>query len=125
MIVVAIISILAAIALPAYQTYAKRAHVAEGLSLSNDAKVAIADYYASFGTYPANNSSAGISSAASIKGNAIRSIAVNTSQITITYNTKVESNKTIILQGAFARSSIEWTCTGGTISTQYRPLSCR
>ncbi|HPQ96550.1 MAG TPA: prepilin-type N-terminal cleavage/methylation domain-containing protein, partial [Thiolinea sp.] len=55
MIVVAIIGILAAIALPAYQDYTKRSHVAEGLSLANDAKIAITDYYATFGSYPADN----------------------------------------------------------------------
>jgi len=125
MIVVAIIGILAAIALPAYQTYTKRAHVAEGLSLASAAKTAVADYYATLGEYPPNNLTTGLSTAGSLKGNAVRSVTVDSSRITIIYNTKVESGKTIILQGKIGTSSIKWDCHRGTISKQYRPISCR
>lgn len=125
MIVVAIIGVLVAIALPAYQTYTKRAHVAEGLSLASAAKTAVADYYATLGEYPTGNFQTGLSNASSLTGNAVRSVTVNSSQITITYNTKVESGKTIILQGKIDPSSINWDCSGGTVSGQYRPASCR
>lgn len=125
MVVVAIIGILAAIALPAYQAYTKRAHVAEGLALANGAKVAISDYYSTFGTYPANNSSVGIMQASSIHGQSVRSIAINFSKVIITYNTKVIDGGTIELQGAMLESTIRWNCTGGTVPSQYRPSSCR
>jgi len=52
MIVIAIIGILAAIALPAYQNYTIRAQVTEGLSLASGVKTAVADYYTQYGTFP-------------------------------------------------------------------------
>ena len=59
MIVVAIIGILAAIAIPAYQNYTKRSHVSEGLSLAGGAKTAVTEFYSSQGTWPAGNANAG------------------------------------------------------------------
>ena len=59
MIVVAIIGILAAVALPAYQDYTIRAQVTEGLNLAGPAKASVADYFANTGNFPSDNSSAG------------------------------------------------------------------
>src|ERR1700743_102285 len=64
MIVIAIIGILAAIALPAYQSYTIRAQVTEGLSLSSGLKTAVADYYAQNGAFPA----AGVTTATTALG---------------------------------------------------------
>lgn len=125
MIVVAIIGILSALALPAYQAYTKRAHVAEGLSMANGAKVAIADYYSTFGTFPADNATVGIVHASSIYGNAVRSIAINFSTVVITYNTKVASGATILLESELGEGIFRWRCTGGDIPQEYRPSSCR
>src|SRR5690554_1470667 len=99
MIVVAIIGILAAVALPAYQDYTKRSHVSEGLSLAAGAKTAVTEFYSSNGEWPTNNTAAGIALAASITGNAVRTVAVATSQITVTFNTKVAPGATLILEG--------------------------
>ncbi len=60
MIVIAIIGILAAIALPAYQDYTKRSRVSEGLSLAGGAKSALTEYYASNNKWPSDNAEAGI-----------------------------------------------------------------
>src|SRR5690625_1528500 len=68
MIVIAIIAILAAIAIPAYQNYVIRAQVSEGMTLSDGAKTAVAEYYTNHGTFPTSNASAGLSPAADIKG---------------------------------------------------------
>ncbi len=62
MIVVAIIAILAAIALPAYQDYVIRSQVSEGAVLSDGAKTAVAEYYSNRGAAPADNTSAGLAS---------------------------------------------------------------
>src|SRR5438045_9372285 len=66
MIVVAIIGILAAIALPAYQDYTIRTKVSEGLSLAAAAKLAVAESYTSIGTFPADNQTAGLPAATTI-----------------------------------------------------------
>jgi len=129
MIVVAIIGILAAIAIPAYQDYTKRSHVAEGLTLASGAKAGIAEFYASNGSWPLNNDSAGLSAAGSITGNAVSSISVSESLITITYRTKVINTGTITLQGSLAGGSIKWNCTGdagdGLVKDKWKPSNCR
>ncbi len=74
MIVVAIIGILAAIAIPAYQDYTKRAHVAEGMTLAGGSKTAIAEFYMSNGVFPSTNASAGLADAGTIIGNAVTAL---------------------------------------------------
>jgi type IV pilus assembly protein PilA len=85
MIVVAIIGILAAIAIPQYAEYTNRAKVGEGLQLAAGAKTAVSEYYSSQGGYPATNALAGIADAATIKGNNVTSVTVANGAITIAY----------------------------------------
>jgi type IV pilus assembly protein PilA len=126
MIVIAIIGILSAIAVPAYQDYAKRANVSEGLSLAAAAKTAVEDFWASKVRLPGNNTSAGLPSATSITGNAVRKVEVGTNGlITITYNTKVDSGKTMLLSPATVNGAVKWTCKVGTVQAKYLPSSCR
>ena len=128
MIVVAIIGILAAIAIPAYQNYTKRSHVSEGLSLAGGAKAGIAEFYSSNGKFPTGNASVGLPTDVSIKGNAVTKVLVNGSLITITYNTKVESGKTLELKGTPSAGGIEWKCKTGTtggVDQKFLPSNCR
>jgi len=125
MIVVAIIGILAAIAIPAYQDYTRRAHVSEGLNLAAAAKTAVTEYFSSNNVWPNGNASAGLANASSITGNAVKAVAVNASQITITYNERVSDNATLVLQGAVSGGSITWACTGGNVASSVRPSNCR
>ena len=127
MIVVAIIGILAAIALPAYQDYTKRTHVSEGLTLAGGAKTSVTEFYSSMGHFPSSHTSAGLAADTDIKGNAVTKVTVtaNTGLITITYNDKVESGKTLVLSPATNAGSITWKCKGGDVNTKYRPSNCR
>src|SRR4026209_1779916 len=92
MIVVAIIGILAAIALPAYQDYTIRSQVSEGPTLSEGIKVAIADYYANNGTWPADMTAAGFGSNV-VSGSYVSSIAQANGLITITYGSTKANSK--------------------------------
>ncbi len=141
MIVVAIIGILAAVAIPAYQDYTKRAHVSEGLNLAAGAKAGIAEYYSSTGSWPSDNASAGV--AATITGNSVAGIVVSAGAdatacgtgiaacgiVTIEYTSAVHATtKFLELVGTDATGSISWICQKpGTnpVPDNFLPANCR
>ena len=130
MIVVAIIGILAAVALPAYQDYTARAQVSEAFSLASGQKGAVAEYYSNQGVMPTTNASAGIPTNTDIKGKYVKQVDIGTSGIiTATMQAsgvgKDLENKTLILAPVVNNGSIDWNCTGGTIVAKHRPASCR
>ena len=127
MIVVAIIGILAAVAIPAYQDYIVRARVTEGLSLSTAGKTAISEYFSSQGTLPTNNTQAGLATSQQISGNSVDSVEINASGfIVVTFSTPAIVNKTLELQPTTSAGKIVWDCsTGGDLDAKYRPSSCR
>ena len=126
MIVVAIIGILAAVALPAYQDYTKRAHVSEGITLGASAKAAVTEYYVSEAAWPADNAAAGLPTGTTITGNAVKSVVVDDGVITVTYTAKVEDGKTVVFTPSVAGTgSIKWTCSAGTVDDKYLPSNCR
>lgn len=136
MIVVAIIGILAAIAIPAYQDYTIRAQVSEGLSLSAAAKAAVAEFYMDAGVYPGDNNTAGLEAAASINGKYVTSVGVGANGvITVTYN-QADTNNNIAgatltmtpVAAAANLGSVSWTCAGGNIlggTPKWLPAACR
>jgi type IV pilus assembly protein PilA len=132
MIVIAIIGILAAIALPAYQDYTVRSKISEGLNMVGAAKLAVAETYDSTGSFKANNTSYGLPLATSIKGNYVSTITATQSTITITYKptgiggTPTANGGTLIVVAATNAGSVEWSCTRATaIVAKYRPANCR
>ena len=134
MIVVAIIAILAAIAIPAYQNYVIRAQVSEGMSLADGAKTAVAEYYSNKGSLSTitNNNVVGLASPSSITGTYVKSVDATGGKIVVTYSktapqkaNKAIDGDTLILSPVTHTGSIVWTCASGTVPQQYLPSSCR
>jgi type IV pilus assembly protein PilA len=130
MIVVAIIGILAAIAIPAYQDYTIRAQVSEGLNLGGGAKTAVAEYYQDRGTWPANNEVAGLSPAADIEGKYVVSVTAAANVITVIYGNDAHATITdaaLALTAVDNIGSIGWTCLSGApvILDKHLPAACR
>ncbi|HFA6192681.1 TPA: pilin [Neisseria gonorrhoeae] len=92
MIVIAIVGILAAVALPAYQDYTARAQVSEAILLAEGQKSAVTEYYLNNGEWPANNGNAGVASPADIKGKYVQSVTVANGVVTDDTNgTKIDT----------------------------------
>jgi type IV pilus assembly protein PilA len=139
MIVVAIIGILAAIALPAYADYTKRAHVAEGLSLAMAAKTAVTEFWAVNGRFPRSpdyncNMSLGLGDSTSIRGNAVkRIVVVYSGVINIRFNEKVKDEALLNLEPSITGGSLKWKCGKAAVSgnspdlvpDKWLPSSCR
>ena len=130
MIVVAIIAILAAIAIPAYQDYVVRSQVSEGTSLGDGSKTAVAEFYNNFGHFPTNNASAGVATAASIKGNYVTSLTVAAGLITVAYggpkaSSQLPIGETLLLSPISSGGSTAWTCKSTTIPSKYLSSACR
>ncbi len=131
MIVVAIIGILAAIAIPSYQDYTIRAQVSEGLSLSAGGKAAVAEFYQDSGVWPANNGQAGLAPATDISGKYVTQVAVGAANgvLTVTYgndaNTNI-ANATLTLSATDNTGSVSWACANGAgLQDKWLPAACR
>jgi type IV pilus assembly protein PilA len=130
MIVVAIIAILAAIAIPAYQDYLIRTQVTEGMSLASGAKAAVWDFVSNTGRLPTSNKSAGLATSTSITGDYVSSVDLAPAgKITVAFtapraNSSIK-NSTLVLSAITQAGSITWSCNGGTVSDKYLPATCR
>jgi type IV pilus assembly protein PilA len=130
MIVVAIIAILAAIAIPAYQDYLIRTQVTEGMSLGSGAKAAVWDFLSNTGRFPSRNQSAGLATSTSITGNYVSSVDLApVGKITVAFkgpkaNSSIK-NSILVLSAVTQAGSITWTCNGGTVADKYLPATCR
>ncbi|HGG9808231.1 TPA: pilin [Neisseria meningitidis] len=145
MIVIAIVGILAAVALPAYQDYTARAQVSEAILLAEGQKSAVTEYYLNHGEWPANNSSAGVATSADIKGKYVKSVEVKNGVVTAqmassNVNNEIKGKK-LSLWAKRQAGSVKWFCgqpvtraanaddvaADGTnkIDTKHLPSTCR
>ena len=133
MIVVAIIGILAAIAIPAYQDYTIRAQVSEGLNLAGGAKAAVSEYTMDRGSFPTDNQEAGIATVpTNISGKYVNSVTVTNGLVTVAYGPGTDAHQ-ILSTGSLDLSpftnagSVEWVCraNAASIADKHLPAACR
>ncbi|HEZ4564527.1 TPA: pilin [Neisseria meningitidis] len=149
MIVIAIVGILAAVALPAYQDYTARAQVSEAILLAEGQKSAVTEYYLNHGIWPGDNNSAGVATSSKIKGKYVEKVEVAKGVITATMlstgvNKEIQGKK-LSLWAKRQAGSVKWFCgqpvarTGTTtnndevtaasdnekIDTKHLPSTCR
>ncbi|ENW4636317.1 pilin, partial [Neisseria gonorrhoeae] len=114
MIVIAIVGILAAVALPAYQDYTARAQVSEAILLAEGQKSAVTEYYLNNGKWPADNTSAGVASASEIKGKYVKQVEVKNGVVTATMKSdgvnKEIQGKKLSLWAKRQAGSVKWFC---------------
>jgi len=133
MIVVAIIGILAAIAIPQYQNYVARSQVAEALSFSGSAKTAVSEYRMTEGAFPSTNAMAGLPAAANMKGTYVNTVTISAGGV-ITVAMQASgvasaiASKTLAMTPTESSGNITWACDGGTtdpIEDAYLPSQCK
>ncbi|ENT0702549.1 prepilin-type N-terminal cleavage/methylation domain-containing protein, partial [Neisseria gonorrhoeae] len=114
MIVIAIVGILAAVALPAYQDYTARAQVSEAILLAEGQKSAVTEYYLNNGKWPADNGAAGVASASDIKGKYVKEVKVANGVVTAQMNPSGVNNeikdKKLSLWAKRENGSVKWFC---------------
>ncbi|HFC6541165.1 TPA: pilin [Neisseria meningitidis] len=149
MIVIAIVGILAAVALPAYQDYTARAQVSEAILLAEGQKSAVTEYYLNHGKWPDGNSDAGVATSSEIKGKYVEKVEVAKGVITATMlstgvNKEIQGKK-LSLWAKRQAGSVKWFCgqpvtrtaadsddvaaangkTADNINTKHLPSTCR
>ncbi|MCF3071355.1 pilin [Neisseria gonorrhoeae] len=145
MIVIAIVGILAAVALPAYQDYTARAQVSEAILLAEGQKSAVTEYYLNHGKWPADNGDAGVASSSSIKGKYVEKVEVKNGVVTAEMKSdgvnKEIKGKRLSLWAKRENGSVKWFCgqpvtradnngnitadNGNAIETKHLPSTCR
>ena len=132
MIVIAIIGILAAIALPAYQDYIARTQMSEAMNLAGGQKASVTEYRSNKGTWPSDNTAAGIAAPSDITGKYVASVTVAGNATSGTINALIKASgvsdkikgESLTLTGTETSGSYTWTCKS-TASSKYLPSSCR
>lgn len=126
---VAMIGILAAIAIPAYQDYTIRAQVSEGLNLSGGAKAAVTEYVRDLREWPTENANAGLALASQITGSYVSGIQVEDGVIVITYgnnaHTLIQRQSVRLVPDASSLPTVTWDCYSSEIENKWLPAACR
>jgi len=129
MIVVAIIGILAAVAIPSYQTYTTRAQLSEAMIIVGELKGSVADYYKQTGSFPVDNSSAGIPEPHHLLGNYVKAIELSEGAFHVRLGNKVNKmldGKTLTIRPIVVTGSpsspFSWLCGNASIPDGMEPV---
>jgi type IV pilus assembly protein PilA len=126
MIVVAIVGVLSAVALPAYQSHVVRAKISEGIAATSAAKTAVAAIYAHSGILPDSNAAAGLAEPSVLNSKFVRQVEVTAGgAIHATMSVSPVDGEDLILEPTVSGGTIEWRCYSPLIDPAYLPATCR
>ena len=127
MVVVAVISIILLIAIPAYMDYAVRTKVSEGMSIFPGIKNNIGETYSATGRWPTSNQAAGMYIPASYQTSYIDSVTINDSgTVEMVFSiADLGAANTIEFLPTSSGDGVDWICVGGSMAARYRPHVCR
>lgn len=129
LILIPLIGILAAIAIPAYQDYTIRAQVSEGLAVSGGAKAAVTAYVRDTDSWPADNAAAGLDNPSQISGNYVQAVAVDDGDVVITYgreaHTLIQTSTLVLTPERTGDGLVQWSCYSDEIEPKWLPAACR
>ena len=129
MMVVAIIGSQDAIAIPAYQDHSILSQVSDLLCLSGGVKAAVTEFYQDQGTFPADNTTAGIEAAVNITGKYVTGVAVAAGVITVTYGRDADAKiagAALTMTPLDNAGSVSWTCASAPrLQNKWLPAACR
>lgn len=136
MIVIAILGILAAIAIPTYQDYSIRAKVSEGIQALAPAKTSVSEYYITAGSMPADAAAAGIQTMATgewVTGISYNRVSATAAEVIVTISSSVGGDVTssanqFMLRGSGGTGGVTWDCkvaSSNPIPKKYLPANCR
>lgn len=126
--VVPVVAILVAIAIPAYQNYLVRTQVAEGMTLSDGAKVAVSEYLGARGALPADNTAAGLADPDTLTGQYVSSVQVQNGSVIVTFGGRANravAGDHLVFQPYGSRDAMHWRCGSPDIQVKYLPRTCR
>lgn len=129
MIVVAVIGILAAFAIPAYQNYVIRSQVAEGFSLSSPMRAAMSEYYLEIGAWPDVERLVGLYETPDIRGTYTKKVSIEDNVVQIIFAATAHpaiANGQIDMVATDNSGSVSWRCAGSReILSIHLPSICR
>lgn len=127
---IALIGLLAAVSIPAYNDFTIRSQVAEGFSLAGPAKAAIAEYYEETDAWPADNRAAGLEEPAAIRGTYVESVTIDSGVVVVTYGGEstheaLRGKQLILNPDADLLPLVDWVCYSPDIQPKHLPARCR
>lgn len=127
-LVVPVMAIIAAIAIPAYQSYLVQAQVDQGIQMALHPRALVAEYIGEHGELPVDNAAVGLPEPEAIQGRVVESVQVDGGKVVVTFGNKASpaiSGEHVVLSPSGSAAMLDWRCSSPDIRSHYLPVRCR